>query len=90
MGDDLNNNEKKEGFFKKSLTFFGRNENKDNKKKKNNKDIENELKNFDIKKFREEYTLKEEEFPDDILKQKFMKYKGNKIEMFLSLVNQSK
>ena len=69
-------NKKKEG-----SGFFGFGGHKEHKEK--NVDV----KKFDVKKFRKEYNLPEAEFPDNLLKQKYIECKGNEKNVFRNLWN---
>ena len=69
-------NKKKEG-----SGFFGLGGHKEHKEK--NVDV----KKFDVKKFRKEYDLPEAEFPDNLLKQKYIECKGNEKNVFRNLWN---
>ena len=45
-----------------------------------------DVKNFDIKEFRKEFNLNEEEFSDDFLKQKYIECKGNQKLIFYHII----
>ena len=63
------------------LGLFGRKgEKKDNKKNKN------DIKDFDINDFRKEFNLDEKEFPNNLIKEAYKKYNGDKNKMFTALV----
>ena len=53
---------------------------------KGHKDKTVDVKKFDIKKFREEYNLSKADFPDKILKQKYIECKGNLQLLFCQLI----
>ena len=84
---------------KKNQIFEALNESEDkiNKKKegsgflgfgghKEHKEKNVDVKKFNIKKFRKEYNLPEAEFPDNLLKQKYVECKGNEQALFCSLL----
>ena len=60
--------------------FGGKGEKKDNKKNKN------DIKDFDINDFRKEFNLDEKEFPNNLIKEAYKKYNGDKNKMFTALV----
>ena len=70
---------------KKKAGLFGFNWNKDKNKEKK-PEVKVDVKNFDIKEFRKEFNLNEEEFSDDFLKQKYIECKGNKKLIFYHIV----
>ena len=70
---------------KKKAGLFGFNWNKDKNKEKK-PEVKVDVKNFDIKEFRKEFNLNEEEFSDDFLKQKYIECKGNKKLIFYQIV----
>ena len=56
------------------------------KEHKEHKEKNTDVNKFDINKFRKEYNLSEEEFPDALLKQKYIECKGNEKVMFYKLL----
>jgi hypothetical protein len=60
--------------------FGGKGEKKDNKKNKN------DIKDFDVNDFRKEFNLDEKEFPNNLIKEAYKKYNGDKNNMFTALV----
>ena len=70
---------------KRSKTLFGFTWNKDKNKEKK-PEVKFDVKNFDIKEFRKEFNLSEEEFSDDFLKQKYIECKGKKELIFYHIV----
>ena len=84
----INKNNNSNYLYKKSKIFELLNEveseiNKD-KNEKEKKKIN--PKNFKIKEFRKEYNLDEKEFPDNLLKQKYIECNGNEQDLFIKLI----
>jgi len=76
--NSLNKKKEKGGGF---LSFFGNKENNKGKKE----DVKVDVNNFDINAFRKEYQLSEIDFPDELLKKKYIEYKGNLQVLFCKL-----
>ena len=55
-------------------------------KKDDNKEKKIDITKFDINGFRKEFNLPENEFPDELLKQKYIECKGNQKQMFYKLL----
>ena len=79
--EDLSNKKNKSLLFG---IFGGKGEKKDNKKNKN------DIKDFDINDFRKEFNLDEKEFPNNLIKEAYKKYNGDKNKMFTALVLKKK
>ena len=72
---------------KEKTGFFGYFWGKDNNKEKKVDNTKNDggkvdVTKFDINGFRKEFNLSEDEFPDELLKEKYIESKGNKNIMF--------
>ena len=63
---------------------------KEKEKGKDKKEKKVDVKKFDINQFREEFNLSKKEFPDSLIKEKFVQCKGDKGLMLLKLTEINK
>ena len=93
--DDLTNNfiTKKSQIFEALIEIedkLNKQKEKEKEKGKDKKEKKVDVKKFDINQFREEFNLSKKEFPDSLIKEKFVQCKGDKGLMLLKLTEINK